>query len=211
MKRAIIRLLLIWGVACCVRSARGAIITIAIEGVVDYAYDPYGFLGMDIEVGDLITGTYTYDADTLDSSPIEGYAPYWYYDAPGSISLSVEGIEFKTDPANVDYRIAISDGYQSRDIYSVRSRNNLPLASGIAVDEVYWVLEDSRQTAISSDALPTRAPLLDDWLFNRVMINGPDRGLSFSITGHVTSAVPVPEPAGVLLLAAGSVLLRKRK
>jgi len=211
MKRAIIALLVILGVACSAGPAQGAIITIAIEGVVDYAYDPHGFLGADIEVGDLITGTYTYHTDTADSSPIEGYAAYWYYDAPGSISLSVKGVEFKTDPTNVDYRIAISDGYQSRDIYSVRSRNNLPLASGIVVDEVYWVLEDSGQTAISSDALPTKAPILDDWMFNRVMINGPDRGLSFGITGHVTSAVVLPEPATVLLLVAGAVLLRKRK
>jgi hypothetical protein len=195
----------------CARAARGAIITIAIEGVVDYAYDPYAFLGVDIELGDLITGTYTYDTDTPDSSPIEDYAAYWYYDAPGSISLSVRGVEFKTDPASVNYRIAISDGYQSRDRYSVRSINNLPLLSGIAVDEVYWVLEDSRQTAISSDALPTKAPILDDWLFNRVMINGPDRGPSFSITGHLTSAAGVPEPATILLLVGGAVLLRKRK
>jgi len=211
MKRAIIPLLVILGVSCCAEPAQGAIITIAIEAVVDYAYDPYGFLGVDIEVGDLMTGTYAYDTGTGDSSPIEGYAAYWYYDAPGSISLSVKGVEFKTDPANVDYRIAISDGYQSRDIYSVRTRNNLPLASGIVVDEVYWVLEDSRQTAISNDALPTEAPILDDWLFNRVMINGPDRGPSFSITGHVTSAAAVPEPATILLLVAGAGLLRKRK
>jgi len=211
MKRAIIALLVILGVACSAGPAQGAIITIAIEGVVDYAYDPHGFLGADIEVGDLITGTYTYHTDTADSSPIEGYAAYWYYDAPGSIYLSVKGVEFKTDPASVDYGIAISDGYLSRDIYAVGSSNNLPLVSGIPVEDVYWLLEDPGLTALSSDALPTRAPLLDDWLVNEVMINGPGRGLSFSITGHVTSAVVLPEPATVFLLVAGAVLLRKRK
>jgi hypothetical protein len=211
MKRAIIPLLVILGVSCCAGPAQGAIMTIAIEGVVDYAYDPYGFLGVDIELGDLITGTYTYDTDTPDSSPIEDYAAYWYYDARGSISLSVKGVEFKTDPASVNYRIAISDGYQSRDRYSVRSINNLPLLSGIVVEEVYWVLEDSRQTAISSDALPTEAPILDDWPFNQLVIHGPSRGESFGIMGHVTSVWVVPEPAAVLLLSLGGLLLRRQK
>jgi hypothetical protein len=209
MKRAMVPLLVILGVACSAGPAQGAVITIAIEGVVDYAYDPHGFLGVDVEVGDLITGTYTYDTDTPDSSPIEGYAAYWYYDAPWSISLSVKGVEFKTDPASVDYGIAISDGYLSRDIYAVGSSNNLPLVSGIPVEDVYWLLEDPGLTALSSDALPRKAPVLDDWLFNRVMINGPDRGLSFSITGHVTSAVP--EPGTILLVGLGWTLLRRRK
>jgi len=211
MKRAIIPLLVILGVSCCAGPAQGAIITIAIEGVVDYAYDPYGFLGVDIEVGDSITGTYTYDTDTPDSSPIEGYAAYWYYDAPGSISLSVKGVEFKTDPANVDYRIAISDGYQSRDIYSVKTRNNLPLVSGIPVEVVYWLLEDPGQTALSSDALLATAPALDDWPFNQLVIHGPTRGESFGIMGHVTSVWVVPEPAAVLLLSLGGLLLRRQK
>ena len=99
--------------------------------------------------------------------------------------------------------------YPPCDNYGFISKRNVPLANGVVVDSIHWVLEDPAGTSLSTATLGTSPPVLDDWSFNRLMIHGPDRGPSFGITAHVTSAIP--EPATILLLGLGGLLLRKRK
>ncbi|MHC4558019.1 MAG: PEP-CTERM sorting domain-containing protein [Planctomycetota bacterium] len=187
--------------------ADATLVTIEIEAIVDEVTDPHNFLEGKVEVGDTITGSYVYDSSTPDSNPIQDYAAYWHYSAPAGIYLAVGGLEFKTDPDYVNYRFAISNGYQSVDTYSIRSINNLPLPNGTLVDNIFWFLQDSTGTAVSTVELPTCPPVLDDWQLNDLRIR---RERAFEIQGHVTSAVP--EPATILLFGLGGLaLLRKGK
>jgi hypothetical protein len=208
MKRAIILLFVILAAAAWVGSARGAIITIAIEGVVDYVEDPGGLLGGSISVADLITGTYTYDTSTPDTNPLVDYASYWHGTLPAGISLSIGGLEFESDPWRLDYRIGISDGYQSRDIYSVRSKSNLPVLDRVAPSDIYWELQDSRAEALSSTELPGSPPRLSDWESNILTIS---LERTFGIKGHVTDARIVPEPVTIVLLGFGALVYLKRR
>jgi hypothetical protein len=94
----------------------------------------------------------------------------------------------------------------------IRSDNNLSLYQGVSIDTISWQLDDYSGMALSSDALPTTAPVLSDWpdTFDHLYIHGQSFGSSFFIRAPVTSAELVPEPATIALLALGGLFLRKR-
>ena len=110
----------------CSLPVNGALITIGIEAVVDDVHDVDNYLDGRINVGDLITGSYTYDTDTPDSNPSAKVGDYEHYAHPSGFSLSVGELDFKTDPANTNFLIEIVDDYAD-DFYLVASYSNLPL------------------------------------------------------------------------------------
>ena len=191
--------------------AQATLITIAIEAEIDYVSDPHNFFGGNINVGDIIKGSYSFESTTPDSSPIDPIqGNYWHYAPPAGIELNIDGFNFMTDPFNTAFRIVIRNNTPSgNDIYGFESSNNLPLSNGTQVDYISWSLKDNTGSAVSSDALPTAFPFLGDWQENRLLISGPDRDASFSINAHVTSAIP--EPTMIILIGLGSLFLKKRK
>jgi len=198
--------LILWPVA-----AQAALVTIEIEAVVDSVDDPFGYLEGKIIVGDIITGFYVYESTTPDSSPLDPVqGNYWHYAAPDGIALTVGGFTFMTDPFNVAFHVAVrNNSLSGDDSYWLASDNNLPLSNGTQVDEILWSLRDPTGTALSSDALLTTAPVLDDWGFNRLSFGGGTRARGFVIEGHVTSAIP--EPATILLFGLGGLLIGRRR
>jgi hypothetical protein len=224
MKRAIVLI----GVAAvfCSLPASGALITIKIEAVVDDIVEAGGYLNGRIKVGDLITGTYTYDTDTPDMDWLWGsespfVARYHYFNPPYGISLSAGGFDFMTDPANTNFLIEIVNHYASVDAYSVISYTNLPLFDSTPVGHISWGLRDYSASAIPSAALPTTAPVLGDWETSLLQFgagSGGGRGeggtgpaIGFGVMGHVTSAAVIPEPATIVLLGFATILVGKRR
>ena len=212
MKTEIVSIMAVCFCALSVPPAKAAIVTIEIEAEIDSVSDPYNFFDSNIKVGDIIKGTYSYDTSTPDSSSSVTVGRY-EYSPPNThgISLSIGSFGFETDMSSVDFRIDIFNDSISgslTDAYGLISYSNLPLVGGINVDSIWWWLEDYSATALTSDVLSIKAPDIDDWQFNRLMIHGPDRGMSFSIEGYVISAVP--EPGTLLLFGLGFLLLRKR-
>ncbi len=202
-----------------VAGANATLITIEIEAVVQEVQDlgdGAGYLEGNIKVDDIITGTYTYDSSILDSSPSDAiHGNYWHYGPACGISLSVGGFEFRTDPASVYFLVeiindgSIAGGGGVYDSYGSISYNNLPLSNGTVVDEISWLLIDGSGTALSSDALPTTAPVLDNWQSSRQMyLKGESREGLYTIRARVTSTIP--EPATLSLLIFGSLLLRRK-
>lgn len=187
--------------------AQATLITIEIEGVVDFVDDPYGYLEGQVNPGDTITGFYIYESTTPDSEPLPTLGRYEHSTPPHGIFISLGGFDFETDPANVDFLVEVADNYSSTDNYLLRSYNNIPLSNGTLVDHISWQLDDPTNTALSSDALPTTPPALDDWQFNHLRLHG-ERG-GYIIDAQVTSAIP--EPASISILCLGGLLLRKRR
>jgi len=188
--------------------AQAILITIHIEAVVDTVDDSGNYLEGQINPGDIITGYYTYESTTLDSNPSQSVGDYEYYSPPCGIFLSVGGFDFQTDLTNVDFFIEVVNNYPSGDAYVVGSSNNLPLSNGVSVDPIDWQLGDNTGTALSSDALPIIAPVLDNWQSrNHLRLQG-ERG-GYIIDAHVTSAVP--ESAAIVLLGLGGIMFRKRR
>ena len=114
-------LFVVFAVVLCFSSAsvRAEIITIGLTGVVDTVYDSYNLLENKIHVGDIITGFYTYDSLTSNSATYPAYeGAYQYTTAPYGMSLTVAGVTFQTDPANVDFGLYILND-DPEDLFSV--------------------------------------------------------------------------------------------
>ncbi len=212
MKNQVMLIAVLCAVALCPKPAQAYLITIQIEAVVDSVEDNGpgdGYLDGQIHVGDMITGYYTYESTTLDSSTLDYRGIYEHYLPPCGIFLNVSGFDFETDPAHTDFVIDIIDnlpGYE-KDSYLIYSNNNLPLSNGTIVEDIGLRFTDSSGQALSSTALPLTAPNLDDWLspYTLVISGG------FSISSNVTSMVLIPEPASVLLLAFGFVFIQHKR
>ena len=187
--------------------AKAALITVEIEAVVDSVSDDGNYLEGKIKVGDIITGFYLYDSTTPDSNPSPYIGMYEHYTLPYGIKLSIGGFVFQSDPDDVDFLVSVGNagGPYSMDNYLIASRNNLSLSNGAPVDRISWQLDDPTGTALSSDALPTAPPVLDDWQTD-VLVFGADR--RYGIGAHVTSAIP--EPSTIILLSLAALVLSKR-
>ena len=195
----------------------GEIIMIGLTGEIDYLDDPDGILQERLELGDVMTGSYTYNSDTPDTNPSSSIGDYWHYSPPYGIRLTAGGFVFQTDPDNVEFVIAIvNDRYG--DSYLLRSYNNLPICDDLVVEHIAWQLDDDSGTALSTDTLPTTPPVLEDypdtWL--GLVIEGckfrpwPHMSDDFYIRANVTSVEIIPEPATVLLFALGSLAMLRR-
>lgn len=196
----------------CAKAAEATLITVEIEAVVDSVRDEGNYLEGKIKPADIITGTYTYDSDILDSAPESWLGKYEYSQAPYGMILEVKNFRFETNPRYVDLIIYVSnDGVSpDGDIYSIVSRNNLPLSNGVNIGWMFWQLDDRLGDALSNTNLPLTAPVLADWKYgNLLCIEGIPRQTDFIIYAHVTSAV-VPEPGTILLFGLGMLLMRKR-
>jgi hypothetical protein len=217
MKKFIL-VFVVLAVALCFSAAsvKAEIIKIGLTARVDSVGDPYNLLENKIQVGDIITGFYTYDSLTPNSSAWPLYeGAYQYTTAPYGMSLMVGGVTFQTDPANVDFLIDIANVNGEPDYCTVHSNNNLVVGDGLSVDQMHWQLDDYSGTAISSTELPLVPPDLSKWS-NRLSIMGglypfpPGGGKTlFGINGHVTDVYLVPEPLSVCLLALGTLFLRR--
>ena len=191
-------------------SLQAAIIIIDLTAEISDVDDLGGLLEGLVNVGDIITGSYTYDSATPDSKPSETVGQYEYVTQPYGVSLSVGGFVFQTDPENINFLVSVGNNHLGDDRYSLRSYSNLPLSNGVLVDHISWQLVDYSATALSSDALPTTPPVLEDWqsIFG-ITITFGYKGSSM-IRAHVTSAELVPEPATIFLLGLGALALIRK-
>jgi len=193
-------------------------IKIGLVGYVESIDDPYSLLKNGVHQGDSITGFYLYD---LNPDAYVYYAgAYKYTSTPYGMSLTLGGLTFQTDPTNVDFMISIVNGIPSGgsgDNYIVESYNNLFLSNDVHIERILWQLTDYSYTAISSEELPDVPPDLSAWQYDNFTVSGGRGGTPpcfdeiFQINGHVTSVYLIPEPATLLLLGTGGLLLRKRR
>jgi len=194
--------------------AEAELISIGIEGRVTDVRGDLDLIVGKIKVGDIITGTYTYDSSMSDSQP-EGYwGAYEYKTPPNGISLAIDEFLFRTDPENVDFCITIYNNPPTAVLFDqilVTSYSNLPLSNGVVPRLIQIGFFNRGRGPLSSDALPVTAPVLSVWEDEAVYLSvGPGvRGAV--VEADITSAILIPEPATLLLLGLGGLALLKKR
>lgn len=143
------------------------VICIELTAEVAFVRDSANLLGGAIFVGQIITGTYIYDPTTVDSNSAPTVGDYWHSVPPFGLTVVAGGLVFQTDPDDVLFLVEIVNDHfdPPRDVYILRSYNNLPLFDfpNVSVEHISWQLNDRTATAHDSEALPTAPPVLTDW------------------------------------------------
>jgi hypothetical protein len=211
MKRLIV-IAAIGSIVLFVSHSQSALIEIAIEAEVTAVSDSGNLLEGNVNVGDTITGSYKFDSDTPDSSPIDPIVGhYWHYSIPHGISLNVGDLLFQTTPSNVEFLVLIvNNNSLGHDIYSIISYNNHIVDENLQVESISFALKDYSGQALIADDLPVLPPQIDDYKDENYLVIAGGREGGYGIGACITSVVLIPEPASIMLFTIGSYYVRKR-
>jgi hypothetical protein len=117
----------------------------------------------DIQIGDTVTGTYTYNAAAVNLSQTPGTATYLHTTGSYGMRANIGGTVVESDPQNLYFYGFLANNWYNRDIYSFVSANNRPLSGLYDVTSLGVGFYDDSQTALKSVKLPKTAPKLNAW------------------------------------------------
>ncbi len=160
-------------------------------------FDVNGSLSDIIDIGDIITGSYTYDSIATDSDPRSDVGIYNYDTMPYGITLNINDYVFQTDPDDVDFGVSVLYDYVMGG-YSIMSSNNITTAP-VGDYSIKWSLIG--QGVSTSTDIPLVPPNLSFGDYNVLTIEGDS--MPPLLGARVTSVEVVPEPATILLLISG--------
>jgi Collagen triple helix repeat (20 copies) len=144
---------------CCTRAVAAQDVTITFRGTiaeVDIASNPFP----DIQVGAPFTGAYTYSLATPDSNASPQLGEYIHTASAYGVTVTIGSHTFHTDQFNPNFLVALTNNYNSEDVYSFVSYNN-SRTEGIAIDLIGFQLDDYSMTALMNASL-TGAPAPPD-------------------------------------------------
>jgi hypothetical protein len=153
-------------------------VTVGFRGVVFYIEEFCCFnLPETINIGDTLTGYYTYSTDAVDTDPDPNIGAYAYSEHPVGIVTYLEEYTFRTDTANVWVSLTVTNnGTFSgvvQDRYRYTSLGNTLTFGQFPTTRIQVDLGDSTATAVGDDSLPLYPPDLAEWgYFHGVTIYG---------------------------------------
>ena len=194
------------GLALMSNAANAEIVTINVSATVNYVDDIANVLGNQVAVGDVITGSYSYDTTTIDSDPSPEFGKYDFAPGAGSMSFTVNGLTLASNPAApIGAYSAEVVNYAGGDGFHVRSFENNLLPSGGKVMDLSFNLYDPTGSAHPTDQLPTNAPTLSAYQYRDLLASGNSAdGLNFFYMGAEITSVSVESgtPDGSYQVAA---------
>ena len=219
-RNAIITVLAVTVLAAMAPATQGQLIENGLTAEIDNITDAGGLLQGILQTGDILQGSYTYNSATPDKYPASDTdGDYIHRDAAYGITLNGgNGAIFQSDSSNLNFQIQIRDNDQAKpgDRYVAWSQHNLSLYDGVEVNTIWCEFLAASYDVLDSDALPDYPPNLDNWSESFIFINGRTIDADgkivdyFEITAQITSVTLIPEPATLILLGLGGMLIRKR-
>ena len=197
------------------------VITVEYTAEVTEVYNVTNVLGGEINVGDTITGTYSYDTTGY---TLENYYKYTFTSPLAGISAQINNFEFKPDPNNTDLFIYVENNTSDHmtplfDELTIWNRHNLAFynneqnseisSCGIEINlfapflfvDSYGPILKSLPALINWE-LPVNAIDLSNWYDKKISIGGYKKSEqtteTFSIEGILTSATLVSETPKII-------------
>jgi hypothetical protein len=177
----------------CLSPAESAPITFTFQGTMTGASSG---VSPAIRAGDIISGNYTFEANTPDGETRVGFANY-----PGAITnlvFAVGGYEFSSALG----QIRLENNFGGRDLYAIVTQDIVgPLIQGYDLWHFEFSMVDTTQTALVSEFLDTIPPRLESFGDLSVSLGFiSPLGAGASAYGRLTNlTVLVPEPAPIFL------------
>lgn len=143
--------------------SQAAPVCVNISAKVTMIQDFNGILTGKVKVGDKVTGSYTYDSATPNSSTTPTLGSYLDTSAAAGIILKTGNLVFRTNPDNVNFLVQIiNDPYSPTlfDAFLIRSYNNLFDIGSNTENHISWQLDAASPDTITSTDLPTTPPNL---------------------------------------------------
>jgi hypothetical protein len=187
-------------------------VTARVAGFQDYA----NALDGQVQIGQQISGSYTYATDLTDHNASATVGVYMPPPGQASTRLSVGSLVFESTsaPNESTFDIGVEAGNPSGGGYSyfhLASRRNQPLPSGAEVEGIGIYFNDPSGHAPTSDVLPTDAPDLDDFPERYIVLEGYlGEGGLYSVMAVIESVELVPPQAIEVSPATGSFLSQQR-
>jgi len=195
-------------------TANAQIVSFEFSGTIQQVTDPGGLLPADITAGVPYSGIVTYDTSRV-TDFVPGDSGNGVYRFQGSsandyamnATVGTHTISWNPTPTLPNYIQAYLLSNHLLDYGARQPQLDGAQPPGSIVDwNANVSLWDTTSTALSSDALPTSAPVLglfDQPTFYLQAANGAD---NYYFGGPITSITPVPEPASAALAAAVGLL-----
>ncbi len=201
-------MLLLYGLGVDCAAAKS--ITVNVTAHVTQWADSTGVLGGQIAVGQAIAGTYTYDTNTPDQDPsTDGH--YQPAATQAGVSVSAGALSFQsvaTSQLDIFVHPSASPGNDAS-LLSIAGSNDQPLPSGALVTSIAFHFSDPTGSALTSDALPTDAPAIQNLSPGEIRIMGSPVAADFEIVAQIDTAQLAP-PSMEISPATGSFLPQQR-
>ena len=167
-------------------------------------FDSSNDLGGEVEVGDVLRGSYSFESTSPPQVPGSGSYPNAIID----FSANIDSVQFQGPAGPIRSIDVINDFFLGGfDHYTVQVdviRGTQPLLFGMG-------LRDPSGSFFASDVLPTEPPSLElmDEEASGFTIGGSAEALR--IEGRITSITAIPDPSTFLLLGMSGLFLLARK
>ncbi|MET0498933.1 MAG: hypothetical protein ABW106_11785 [Steroidobacteraceae bacterium] len=162
-----------------------------------------------IVLGQRVTGTYVYNTNTPNLSPIPALGEYRPYANESRMRFAVGSTVFEAAQPTQGTVIYLNADEFSNGQFLMRSNDNKPLASGALISDITLRIA-GQGNVTQSVALPTVAPDLAGYWTKEVVIDGTLGGNSFHVRAVLETAELIVADALTVSPASGSFVANQR-
>jgi hypothetical protein len=174
-------------------------LTVNITARVTYVYDPGNVLGGQAYFGQTASGSYVYETAVPDQYWDPTYGQYLQTPSQARARLTLGSLAFESDNSVLwwSFRVEV---LPDQGLVQVISPMNKPLANGASV-MAFDINYSALQGTFTTDALPTAAPKLSDFVSRQVYLSGELDGNWYNLILEITE---VEAPDDGLVVSPGS-------
>jgi len=150
-------------------------VTFNVTAQVREIYDYDNVLGSTVNIGDSVTGSYTFNTNTPDMDPAPEYGRFEHVPGTGNygFNISVANFNLKTDPNNDMFAITMADNPSWSDYYFAdQFGTQIPFINGSFVESMGLNIEDPSGSLITNVSLTGNPPSLNTTGMKELFISG---------------------------------------